>query len=65
VQKPEESAIPTACPPHHWLIEGPGVGHQHWTCKRCGATRDHQQDDAEYPPRPWVSTRLKSRPFSE
>jgi hypothetical protein len=26
------------CPPHHWVIEGPGVGTR-WLCQRCGARR--------------------------
>ncbi len=63
VQKSAGSITSEDCPPHYWLIQGSGVGHQHWTCKRCGTTRDHQEDDAEYHRRPWGSSRLKSKPF--
>jgi hypothetical protein len=37
-----EAPMPVACPPHYWLIEKLDLHHQHWTCQRCGAEQDHQ-----------------------
>jgi hypothetical protein len=31
-------------PPHYWLIEKASFHTQRWTCYRCGAQEDHQDN---------------------
>jgi len=59
MESPAEPAAPKLCPPHHWLIQGPGVGSQLWTCKRCGAEHEHREDDASPPNQRWYRERVK------
>ncbi len=35
---------PPSCPPHYWLIEMLSPHAQQWTCQRCGAGEEHQDE---------------------
>jgi hypothetical protein len=57
-----EAPTPAACPPHYWLIEKLGMYNQHWTCQRCGAQQDHQ-DQPKKRTR-WTDSRTKHKKAS-
>jgi hypothetical protein len=65
VESSPEVEAPRVCPPHYWLIQGPGVGRQHWTCKRCGAEREHREDVAAPTNQRWYRERVKPQPATD
>jgi hypothetical protein len=56
-----EPPAPLVCPPHHWLIEGVETS-QHWTCQRCGATREQQDASDEAINGPWRGFQRAPKP---
>jgi Zn-finger protein len=34
------------CPPHHWMIDD-RLGHQRWSCQKCGLVRDPERRPAD------------------
>ena len=35
-----------SCPPHHWIIDD-HLGHQRWSCQKCGLVRDAERRSAD------------------
>jgi hypothetical protein len=57
-----EPPAPVGCPPHYWLIEKLSLYREHWTCQRCGAEQEHQ-DQPKLLTR-WVTSRTSHRKAS-